>query len=468
MKGLFPQYDQHKSADYAAIWKNAIFVFDTNVLLNLYRYQTSTCEELLSVLAQLSERIWIPHHVALEFQRNRLKVIAGQGKRFSEIRNVIDISKTTLSKEIEKLRLHKRHALINPDPLINGFEALTESFLSELDTLQQAQQTLTSPDPLKERIETLFNEKVGPAYTSQQDVDNLNKEAENRYKLKIPPGYKDEGKDKDGPDEFIHNGIIYKRKYGDYIVWSQLLKKAETYTPRKLIFITDDSKEDWWSQIDFEGMKTTGPRPELIDEAIRIGKLESFLMYKPEGFLQYAKEFLQVKISENTLNEVREVSSENKAFLARRLRILEGKKDASVIIHDWLANRHSALEIIDEGFFDVVGVDNEYRTAYDVRFTTSPNLQRVLSSINQSIKMREITNFTTISILYIADSAKDAETLLNIIKSIEIDISTHKINIIISFYEPPSEKLQIFLEAPLKDLVTNISSESEPSATPTL
>lgn len=468
MKGLFPQYDQNNSADYADIWKHAIFVFDTNVLLNLYRYQTSTCEELLTVLAQLSERIWIPHHVALEFQRNRLKVIAGQGKRFSEIRNIIDLSKTTLSKEIEKLRLHKRHALINPDPLINGFETLTENFLSELNKLQQAQQTLTSPDPLKERIETLFNEKVGAAYTSQQDIDNLNKEAENRYKLKIPPGYKDEGKDKDGPDDFIHEGIIYKRKYGDYIVWSQILKKAETYASKKLIFVTDDSKEDWWSQIDFEGIKTTGPRPELIDEAIRIGKLESFLMYKPEGFLQYAKEFLKVKISEDALNEVREVSSENKAFLARRLRILESKKDVSVIIQNWLTNRHSILEIHDDGFFDAIGIDNHERNAYDIRFTSSIDSERVEKIINQSLRMRDASNFTKISILFVTDSAEEAEILLSTIKSIKADINTNKINIIVSFYEPPSDKIHIFIEAPLKDLVVNTSSDLEPGATPPL
>ncbi len=48
------------------IAEQALFVFDTNVLLNLYRYQSGTRDELLNVLAQLSDRIWIPHHVALE------------------------------------------------------------------------------------------------------------------------------------------------------------------------------------------------------------------------------------------------------------------------------------------------------------------------------------------------------------------------------------------------------------------
>jgi len=96
MKGLFPQYDDLAEKNFGIAWKQAIFVFDTNVLLNLYRYQTGTRDELLTVLGQLSGRVWIPHHVALEFQRNRLKVIAEQSKRFSEVRRTIEKSRGEL------------------------------------------------------------------------------------------------------------------------------------------------------------------------------------------------------------------------------------------------------------------------------------------------------------------------------------------------------------------------------------
>ncbi|MDG6614114.1 PIN-like domain-containing protein, partial [Staphylococcus aureus] len=66
------------------IWENALFVFDTNTLLNLYRYQEETKNEFLQVLDKISNRIWIPHHVALEFQRNRLIVICEQKELFSK------------------------------------------------------------------------------------------------------------------------------------------------------------------------------------------------------------------------------------------------------------------------------------------------------------------------------------------------------------------------------------------------
>lgn len=50
MKGLFPQYDHSNNVDFSETWRSALFVFDTNVLLNLYRYQESTREELLNVI----------------------------------------------------------------------------------------------------------------------------------------------------------------------------------------------------------------------------------------------------------------------------------------------------------------------------------------------------------------------------------------------------------------------------------
>src|SRR5262245_28120928 len=122
MKGMFPQYAEHAAQEFGSAWQHGLFVFDTNVLLNLYRYQAATRDELLNVLGQLSTRIWVPHHVALEFQRNRLKVIAEQNGRFSEVRRIIEKARSSLFTELDKLQLQKRHSLINPQPLTSGFE----------------------------------------------------------------------------------------------------------------------------------------------------------------------------------------------------------------------------------------------------------------------------------------------------------------------------------------------------------
>jgi hypothetical protein len=151
MKGLFPQFAGSSNQDYSTVWSQALFVFDTNVLLNLYRYQSATRDELLNVLEQLSERIWVPHHVALEFQRNRLKVIAEQNKRFNDVRRTIEKAQSSLVADLDKLQLHTRHSLINPQPLTAGFEKLVAEFLANLDRLQATQQkTIRTRPPERE------------------------------------------------------------------------------------------------------------------------------------------------------------------------------------------------------------------------------------------------------------------------------------------------------------------------------
>ena len=59
------------------IWNSGatLFVFDTNCLLNLYRCEDHTREDILNVMNELSDRIWIPFQVGLEYQRNRRTVI---------------------------------------------------------------------------------------------------------------------------------------------------------------------------------------------------------------------------------------------------------------------------------------------------------------------------------------------------------------------------------------------------------
>ncbi|WP_236191317.1 PIN-like domain-containing protein [Pseudomonas pharyngis] len=454
MKGLFPQYDHSSKVDHAEAWKTATFVFDTNVLLNLYRYQESTREELLNVISKLENRIWIPHHVALEFQRNRLSVIAGQGKRFSEIRRVIETSKLNLSRDIEKLRLKKRHALINPEPLVSGFEKLADDFLRELETLQEAQQTLTAPDPLKERIEDLFEGKVGPAFSDQEEVNSASKIAEERYKNKTPPGYKDEAKEKEEIDEFIYNGITYKKKFGDYFVWNQLLTHTANSELKNIIFITDDSKEDWWLQIDMEGPKTIGPRVELVDEAFRVGKLNTFLMYKPEGFLKQSQVYLKTNISEQTLNEVREISSANKNSFS----LLDPAHPRSSLYNEvakWILDTHPMLEESFQGYIDFIANNGSENHAYDVRFLEKLHSTVISKICQHAINTSESSNFTTTTIFLIPSQDIATSDIIKSFQKFEISRVPEHVYLAIGYFdESANPKLKLSTLSRLKDLVS--------------
>lgn len=451
MKGLFPQYNDVSTVDYDDVWKNALFVFDTNVLLNLYRYQTNTREELITVLGELSDRIWIPHHVALEFQRNRLHVVADQSRRFFEIQDVIEKAKSSLSNDIDKLQLHKRHALINPDSLISGFKELADKFLKELKTLQESQQQLTATDPLKQQIEDLFDGKVGPSFPTQKDIDDLFKIADIRYKCKIPPGYEDSKKDKHSIDEFAHRGIIYKRKYGDYLVWRQILNHIKNAKIEKIIFVTDDGKEDWWRKIDLQGSKTIGPRPELTEEASEAGA-ETFLMYKPEGFLKFSQTFLKAKISEQTLNEVRDISSANK----NKFSTLNPAHPYSALytaIANWILNIYPILEESSEGYIDFIAQNGNEHHAYDVRHIDTLDADVISRVIRQGIRISHISKFTTITIFLVLSNNIDTVEAIKSLQNIEISKAPENVHVAIAhFDESGFPKLKVSHISQLKEL----------------
>ncbi|MGY2191876.1 PIN-like domain-containing protein [Pseudomonas pergaminensis] len=455
MKGLFPQYDYTTPDDHAETWKTALFVFDTNVLLNLYRYQARTREELLETLEKLSDRIWIPYHVALEFQRNRLTVIAAQGRRFSDIRKVIEKAKSELTNNINNLQLTKRHTLIDPEPLTTGFERLTADFLDELDRLQKSQQTLTAPDPIKTRIEEIFDGKVGAPFTTQDEVDKKNKEAESRFKINIPPGYMDKDKDKSSPDEFYHNGLAYKRKYGDYIVWDQLLEYASINQIKKLIFITDDAKEDWWEQIDFDGKKTVGPRVELIEEANRVGKLDRFLMSKPELFLKFANDFLAAEISEDTMREVRDVSSENKKKQTILYDADHPNSATYMAVANWILDRYSMLDDLSGGFPDFIANDGAENHAYIVHIATNDSKLALSRIIKKTIHTSILTKFTTLTVIFMVNTAAESERLLAYLFNTKTDITQDNIHIIVGQLKnyQGSSILHVYSESNYNDIL---------------
>ncbi len=209
MKNMFKQYNYFYTPEqYKEIWENALFVFDTNTLLNLYRYQEDTKNEFLQVLDKISNRIWIPHHVALEFQRNRLEVICEQKTLFSKTKNALNSTSKNLNSELEKLQLRKRHSLIKIDEFVEKIDTLIKDFNNSLDDLKANQQHLSHQDSLKEKLELLFENKVGNPPQDQKELDELYKIAESRYKNKIPPGYLDESK----VDICVDSNLTYKKK----------------------------------------------------------------------------------------------------------------------------------------------------------------------------------------------------------------------------------------------------------------
>src|SRR5262245_51264521 len=78
MRTLFPEYYRPSPDEFEAKFKECVFAFDTNILLNLYRYKPESRKSFLNVLRKEKVRIWLPHRVAFEYHRNRVSVLLGE------------------------------------------------------------------------------------------------------------------------------------------------------------------------------------------------------------------------------------------------------------------------------------------------------------------------------------------------------------------------------------------------------
>ena len=371
MRDIFPGFYRPDNENFKSIWENCLFIFDTNVLLGLYRLPQNAFDEYLLTLKQISDRIWIPHQVALEFQLNRLDVIFDQLDKYKKVDEIINETKTSLSTKFDQLELKKRHSSINPDVLITKIEEIFASFKDELAVSQKKQLCISDDDSIRLEVDRLFDKKIGDPL-SEEEIDALYKEGKIRYENKQPPGYKDIGKCK--PDErfYTYRNLKIDREFGDLIIWFEIIKMAKEKKIANIIFITDDEKEDWWWI--FKG-QTIGPRPELIHEIIEKSNVGSFYMYKSPSFLNYAKQYLGARINSETINQVDEISKfQNKSRLSNSFSNTFYKKLDSLVLN-WLHSRYpnhydieNSRRFPDFRIIDPKGtIGFEYKVLNDIR-----------------------------------------------------------------------------------------------------
>lgn len=295
----FSQYFPLDSAQLRALWDEpAIVTVDTNVLLNLYRYKKETSEELIELLEDFGEQLWIPHQVALEFARSRPSVIIEQRQAFSKLLQVIEKEMEELPIRLQANQSRSEHPTLRIGRYAEQLAEYLEQLRQEVKTEEEAYPNyLRDGDPILSRLEALFENRVGEAPTVEE-LECFTAEAKERYEKKIPPGYEDADKSED-------------RRYGDFILWRQIL--AHVAEEKKgVILVTDERKEDWWWKVHGE---TVGPQPRLradIKEAAGV----AFHMYSSDWFMQVAAEHLKRKANEAAVTEARKVRQLDERALA--------------------------------------------------------------------------------------------------------------------------------------------------------
>lgn len=289
MKELFPGYYPLSEKELSKMWDDAIFVFDTNVLLMLYELSSGTREKFLAVLGDLSERLWLPHQVALEYQKKRITIIRQQIKNYRNLKKEIRSSAARLKGNIRRAIPKDRHE--EAKPILNAITQMADSANEHLQSLETKHPDLFEDDFIRSEIDDLFMNKIGLPY-SEEHLEEIRNEAENRYARKIPPGFSDENKSADAA-------------LGDLLLWFQTIDYAKE-AQKPIFLITGDLKSDWWW---IEGEKRMGgPHPVLINE-IHSKAGVAFYMYPPNMFLEEAQKYLKKKIDEKAVEEIRKIST---------------------------------------------------------------------------------------------------------------------------------------------------------------
>lgn len=294
MKKQFAEYYELPEERIKEIWDNSLIVFDTNVLLNLYRYNEESRNEFINVIKTYKERLWIPYQVGLEFHRRRETVIRKHISTYKSLGE--DVSKRLMD-VVTALRNNGdyiRHPYIKIADIESKLKRCAISIKKSLDEQESKHPDYLKVDSILSAITELFDGCVGNDY-AVNELEELYKEGEKRYANQVPPGYCDEKNKKDKPKRHL---------YGDLIVWKQTITQSKEQK-RDVIFITDDHKPDWWDKVDGKH----SPRKELIREFID-NTGQNVLIYDSGRFLEYAKRN-KAKVSPKTIREVEKVKQED-------------------------------------------------------------------------------------------------------------------------------------------------------------
>lgn len=292
MREKFREFYFDKSDE--EIWKESIIVLDTNVLLNLYRYTKETSDQILKLLNEYKENLWMPHQVGLEYHYNRKSVILEQrgsnDKVCDAFEKIPEKVKEFLNSDLSRYK--KRH-INDVEFLVKEIKNVIEGKVENLKNISQ-EDDLLKEDLIRSKINELYKNRVGDPYT-KKELEAIMVDADDRFSKSIPPGYKDL-KDKKGIR--FYNGVQIQNKYGDYILWKQVLDYAKK-NESSVIFLTDEKKEDWWYEA--KG-RTIGPRIELLNEFSFHSK-KSFYMFSSLGFIE-----VKGGLDQSAVSEVKEVN----------------------------------------------------------------------------------------------------------------------------------------------------------------
>lgn len=368
MKNIVKEYIEPSNAQKKELWGKAVFVFDTNVLLNLYRYSAKTRSSLLAAFESFHDRVWIPYQVAYEYMNKRCKVIYETVQRYDQFKNEIN---NFTSKAVETLRLTSNDEEISD---------LNRYLFKWLDSNKDRNLLVLSAeeDEILEKILAIFDQRVGLPPT-EEELRAIKEEGKNRYKNAIPPGYKDDKKKNESDDN---------NAYGDLIIWKQIIKYAKD-NQVGIIYVTHDQKEDWWNIV--KG-KTIGPRFELRKE-FQDETQQEFHMYSMNSFISTYNKMNKVPIDKSVVQEVinfektynNGTPSKKEPTIPERIARTEGTIEK---IQNRLLRREQIIEGIESKYQQKgISLPENIQTQYDNTQEKASELRMILERKERELEL---------------------------------------------------------------------------------
>lgn len=243
--------------------KDSCLVFlDTNVLLLPYNTGKESLESIGGVYEKLIKqaRLRLPARVMQEFESN----VPDQLKRIfltlsqSQNVNINPNQLPLLEKTKEYVTLKKLEVDLKLQ--ISEYRKAIQNTLSAIEEWNH-------DDPVRQMYRAIFKDVQSLQITSFDETATLEQW---KYRLgnKIPPGYKDGGKDDSG--------------IGDYIVWQALLDECSA-KKSDAILVTGETKPDWWH---ISNERPLYPRRELVEEFRKVTGGQTIQLVPPAKFFQ--------------------------------------------------------------------------------------------------------------------------------------------------------------------------------------
>lgn len=279
MKSHFSQYYRISNNDLLGKFEDCIFIFDACALLDIFRLKQDLVDDIFKVIDHYKEQIRIPYQAASEY--------------FKDI-NVV------LTKQIDNINASKK-----------SFDDFSQTFQAQRNYPYITDATSKLLDRLKKQIEIdfssqikyiedqliygshqnkLFNLLEGKVLKpfSPEEISEIEKEGEQRYSDKIPPGWKDASKG--------------DNRYGDLINWKEILRFAKE-SGKSIIYVSNDVKEDWVAKV--KGKKI-GVLPQLLEEFYTaVGNSDQlFHVYTLDRFLAFINDHDKDVISKEAVQDI--------------------------------------------------------------------------------------------------------------------------------------------------------------------